>query len=150
MPTQMRIRDILEAPNLPIDEYDISRVVELVAERYFDLNDWPLFPDEGIAPYKVELKGYRNYDHTRSAALYVIYHGNDVICICSFAGRSMQDTDNISVFDSNKLRKLVYMFFSNSIFTKQDLKFDENNSVDVVYWEGCPIQLGKNIFGYDK
>lgn len=146
----MRIKDILEAPNLEIDGSDIARAAELIADKYFGITDWAEFPAEGIDPYRVELKGYRNYDGRRAAALYVIYHGNDVICICSFAGRSLEDTCVHYVYDHVKLRKFVDLFFVDEFFNKPNLVFDENESVDVVYWEGCPIQLGKRIFGYDE
>lgn len=145
----MRIKDILEAPNLEIDGLDIARAADLIAYKYFDITDWAVFPVEGIDPYRVELKGYRNYDGCRAAALYVIYHENDVICICSFAGRSLQDTCAHYVYDHVKLRKFVDLFFIDELLNKPNLVFDENDTVNVVYWEGCPIQLGERIFGYD-
>ncbi len=145
---RMKIKDILVAANLLLEAWQVGDVLTRLAER-MGMYEYLRVPDlESLAPYRVEFKGDRSYDSRRGAELYVIYHEQKVICICSFAGRELDDTSSVHVYDHLLLRDLL-LRFTNQAQQAQDEQFDVDGEVDVVYWEGCPIRLGESVYGYD-
>jgi hypothetical protein len=145
---KMRVSDILAADNLPINEWHMGGILSRLAEE-MGVNSYLNVPkDADIAPYRVELKGDRCYDGDRGADLHVVYHEDQVICICSFAGRGLDDVSSVYIYNQSLLRDLIMRFVPADDLS-QNLVFDPDGEVDVVFWEGCPIQLGKSLYGYD-
>jgi hypothetical protein len=145
---QMRVSDILAAPNLPMDPWGASSILNRLAQeiQVFGCLNVPDLAD--LAPYRVEFKGDRNYDGNRGAELHVIYYEDQVICICSFAGRGLDDVNSVYIYNQTLLRDLIMRFVPDEDRGHNDV-FDPNELIDVVFWEGCPIQLGKSLYGYD-
>lgn len=145
---QMRVSDILAAPNLPLHGWKVSSILNRLAEeiQVFSYLDVPDHVD--LAPYRAEFKGDRCYDGERGAELYVIYHEDQVICIGSFAGRGLADVSSVHIYNQTLLHDLVMRFVPDNDRPQNDV-FDPDALIDVVYWEGCPIRLGESVYGYD-
>ena len=145
---KMRVSDILAAPNLPLDGWKLSSILNRMAEELQVFSYLNVPKDADISPYRVEFKGDRNYDGDRGAELYVFYHADQVICIGSFAGRGLDDVSSVYIYNQSLLRDLIMRFVPDED-RPQNLMFDPDELIDVVFWEGCPIQLGKSLYGYD-
>jgi hypothetical protein len=146
---KMRVSDILAAPNLPMDGWKVDAILSRLADeiQVFSYLDVP--KDVDISPYRVEFKGDRSYDGERGAELYVIHHADQVICIGSFAGRGLDDVSSVYIYNHSLLRDLIMRFVPADDLPQNDV-FEPDGEVDVVFWEGCPIQLGKSLYGYDN
>jgi hypothetical protein len=145
---KMRVSDILAAPNLPLDGWKLSSILNRMAEELQVFSYLNVPENVDLAPYRVEFKGDRNYDGDRGAELYVFYHADQVICISSFAGRGLDDVKSVYIYNHSLLRDLIMRFVPEDD-RPQNLVFEPDGEVDVVFWEGCPIQLGKSVYGYD-
>jgi hypothetical protein len=145
---QMRVNDILAAPNLPMGPWGVGSILNRLAQE-IQVFSYLSVPDHAdLTPYRVELKGDRNYDGDRGAELHVIYYEDQVICICSFAGRGLDDVNSVYIYNQTLLRDLIMRFVPDDD-RSQNAVFDPDEQIDVVFWEGCPIQLGKSLYGYD-
>lgn len=142
----MKVCDILAAPSVDTHFWQISHIIERVAAELGQELD--IMEEVAIAPFRVEIKGKRNYDCERGAILYVMYHEDEVISIGSFAGRGLDNTRQVYVYDPELVLKLIDMVKTPDPDIVAD-KFDPDGQVGVVYWEGSPIVLGESIYGID-
>lgn len=144
-----KISDILAAPSLPsYNTYDVGHVLNRLADDV-DIYEYMHIPDDvDIHPYRIECKGRRSYGDRRGAELYVIYHHDKVICVCSFAGRELSDQKYVYIYDQPLLLELMHRFCKPDVVEKD--VFDPDAEVYVAYWEGSPIRLGESLNGYDN
>lgn len=142
-----RIQNILDAPSVPVDPGYLEVVVRKVAEHVFQ--EWDiasLGEDHDWGDHRIDIKALREYDHRRSALLYVMYHKDRVISMGSFAGRELDDVHNVVIYNRALVWDLVQTFIRKHD-DHADQVWDPQGTLDVVYWEGAPLELGKHGCG---
>ena len=143
------LAEIMNASSLPLSPYAEMTLAERLYEYMFNISYYENKRDVSLGDFKVLLKGSRCYDGERGAEIYVVTHKDIPICVASFAGRGLDDASNVVFFNN----KMVIAFCNLFIVDKnsfEDEPLDYSMEIPVVYWEGCPIVLGKDIYGYDK
>lgn len=141
--TAVTIRDILNSPAIRWNSDCASEAAEALNQAGFELYAWEVDQVEGLEKsVKVEV----NYDHRRGAEVSVFYYHQVPFMVTSRAGRELSDCQFTWILDSDRAGQVAAEFTSMPEIAVTDI----DATVNLAYWEGCPVKLGDRFWGTQR
>lgn len=147
LPFTYAVREILDYPS---DVY-FSNTGDMVGMFECMFGEFGIFCDidynADISRIKVNVKYDIEYDCSRGAILSVLYLDDNPIAIYMGAGRSNEDTNRFITLDYLKCIEVINLVRVKDTLDEVHI-FNEDDKIDLLFWEGTPVDLGE--FGYKE
>lgn len=143
------IRDILESPESKqvTNIYSMYGMIKHLAFVLYSV-DITINPIADLSRIKVLNKIDIWYDGRRGMILQVLYFDNEPIAIYQGAGREDQDIESSVILSIDKVKEVLKI-----VELKEESGYiseitDLDTEIELLYWEGTPVDLG--TFGFVK